>query len=91
MVDSSRGGEASICTCINVYNYLNKQEIDWSLFLAFFMYKRKVIELSLSYRIYGFHIFRYYKTINTIYIFYYCKYTIFSVTLHYVNEPLRCS
>jgi hypothetical protein len=51
VVDSSRGGEASICTCINVYNYLNKQEIDWTLFLAFFMYKHKVIELSLSYRI----------------------------------------
>nr|DAO51352.1 MAG TPA: hypothetical protein [Caudoviricetes sp.] len=54
------------------------------------MYKHKVIELSLSYRIYSSHIFRYYKTINIIYLFKHCKYIIFSVTLHYVNEPLRC-
>ena len=47
MVGSSRGGEASICTCINVYNYLKKQEIDWTLFLAFFMYKRKTNMLTL--------------------------------------------
>lgn len=33
---------------------------------------------------------RYYKTINIIYLFKHCKYIIFSVTLHYLNEPLRC-
>nr|DAO22075.1 MAG TPA: hypothetical protein [Caudoviricetes sp.]DAY80125.1 MAG TPA: hypothetical protein [Caudoviricetes sp.] len=27
MVDSSRDGETSICTCINVYNYLWKNNI----------------------------------------------------------------
>ena len=47
MVDSSRGGEASICTCINVYNYLNKQEIDWSLFLAFFYVQTQTNMLTL--------------------------------------------
>nr|DAO22097.1 MAG TPA: hypothetical protein [Caudoviricetes sp.] len=30
------------------------------------------------------------QLINIIYLFNHCKYTIFSVTLHYVNEPLRC-
>jgi hypothetical protein len=32
------------------YLEINKQEIDWTLFLAFFMCKRKVIYLNLSYR-----------------------------------------
>lgn len=31
---------------------------------------------------------RYCKTINIIYLFNHCKYTIFSVTLHYLNETI---
>ena len=35
MVGSSRGGEASICMCMNVYNYLNSSDINFPLLRIF--------------------------------------------------------